>query len=198
MLVSCCAKKQCWSFATKGLSFVGQDEILIVCERLPDENIIPRDFFRVLSTVYESASRGAIYTDFSHCYFSDGLFGNKDINAILFIRSTLQCFNKLPLPSPPFLVAILIHKMEIPWIRIFPLRLILRLGAEYKCMFNLMQNGHLLIDFLSVDYPCPIVNQRFRKPTYFEIGHTIMNVLAVSMLKSKHIEIDYAFYFLQI
>ncbi len=30
------------------------------------------------------------------------------------------------------------------------------------------------------DYPCPVVSYRCRKPAYCEIGHTIMNVLAVS------------------
>ncbi|KYN12959.1 Zinc finger FYVE domain-containing protein 9 [Trachymyrmex cornetzi] len=42
----------------------------------------------------------------------------------------------------------------------FPLRLLLRLGAEYRY------------------YPCPLVSVRFRNALYFEIGHTVMKVLA--------------------
>ena len=41
-----------------------------------------------------------------------------------------------------------------------PLRLMLRLGAEFRY------------------YPAPLVSVRGRKPVYGEIGHTIMNVLA--------------------
>lgn len=29
-----------------------------------------------------------------------------------------------------------------------------------------------------VDYPCPLIGNRNRKPVFFEIGHTIMNLLA--------------------
>lgn len=31
---------------------------------------------------------------------------------------------------------------------------------------------------LFIDYPCPLISVRFRKPVYGEIGHTIMNLLA--------------------
>lgn len=37
----------------------------------------------------------------------------------------------------------------------------------------------LYIDiFSTTDYPCPLIGVRNRKPVYFEIGHTIMNLLA--------------------
>jgi len=29
-----------------------------------------------------------------------------------------------------------------------------------------------------IDYPCPLVSVRSRKPVYGEIGHTVMNLLA--------------------
>ena len=66
----------------------------------------------------------------------------------------------LLLPSPPLLFAILLNKWEVPWARVFPLRLMLRLGAESRY------------------YPAPLVSVRGRKSVYGEIGHTIMNVLA--------------------
>ena len=50
-------------------------------------------------------------------------------------------------------------RWETPWAKVFPLRLVLRLGAEYRY------------------YPCPLVSVRFREAVYFEIGHTIMKVL---------------------
>lgn len=51
-------------------------------------------------------------------------------------------------------------RWETPWAKVFPLRLVLRLGAEYRY------------------YPCPLVSVRFRDALYFEIGHTVMKVLA--------------------
>jgi len=51
-------------------------------------------------------------------------------------------------------------RWETPWAKVFPLRLLLRLGAEYRY------------------YPCPLVSVRFRDALYFEIGHTVMKVLA--------------------
>ena len=68
--------------------------------------------------------------------------------------------NDLFLPPPPVLFGILLMRWEIPWARVFPLRLMLRLGAEYRY------------------YPSPLVSTRNRKPVYGEVGHTIMNVLA--------------------
>lgn len=55
---------------------------------------------------------------------------------------------------------LIIHRWETPWAKVFPLRLVLRLGAEYRY------------------YPCPLFSIRFRDALYFEIGHTVMKVLA--------------------
>jgi len=40
------------------MSTVGQDDIVIVLECLPDEKTIPRDIFCHMGTVYEEASKG--------------------------------------------------------------------------------------------------------------------------------------------
>ena len=71
-----------------------------------------------------------------------------------------QTVADLLLPPPPLLFAVLIMRWEVPWARVAPLRLMLRLGAEFRY------------------YPAPLVSVRGRKPVYGEIGHTIMNVLA--------------------
>lgn len=72
-----------------------------------------------------------VFPELSHIFFPDGLFGNKENSGFIFVRPTLQCFQNLQPPSPPFLVALLIHKWEIPWAKVFPLRLVLRLGYQY-------------------------------------------------------------------
>lgn len=88
------------------------------------------------------------------------LFGSREHAGFLFIRQTFQCLQKIILPAAPFLIALLVHRWETPWAKVFPLRLMLRLGAEYRY------------------YPCPLVSVRFREALYFEVGHTIMKVLA--------------------
>ena len=49
-----------------------------------------------------------------------------------------------------------LHRLQV-----FPLRLLLRLGAEFRY------------------YPAPLFSVRHRKPVFGEIGHTIVNLLAV-------------------
>ena len=39
------------------------------------------------------------------------------------------------LPSAPHIFGILIQREEVSWVQLFPIRLILRLGAEYKCEY---------------------------------------------------------------
>merc|ERR1719219_2883461 len=86
--------------------------------------------------------------------------GSSSHGGWLFIRHSHQTVADLLLPPPPLLFAVLIMRWEVPWARVAPLRLMLRLGAEFRY------------------YPAPLVSVRGRKPVYGEIGHTIMNVLA--------------------
>ncbi|XP_041475022.1 uncharacterized protein LOC121423664 isoform X1 [Lytechinus variegatus] len=159
--LNCCVNRTCWCFSTKGLATVGQDEVVIILECLPDEKTIPRDIFCHLYSLYEDAKRGNTVTDMSHTIFAGGGFlGSRDHGGFLYIRPTFQCLQKLIFPEPPYLVAVLLQKWETPWAKVFPLRLLLRLGAEFRY------------------YPCPLMSVRFRKPVFGEIGHTIMNLLA--------------------
>lgn len=87
--------------------------------------------------------------------------GHKEHGGFLYIRPTFQCLQSLIVPTDqPFLIAILIHRWEVPWAKIFPLRLMLRLGALYRY------------------YPCPHVSVRGRDSVYAEIAQTIINLLA--------------------
>lgn len=51
--------------------------------------------------------------------------------------SGIQCQQKLILPTPPYIFGVLLQKWEIPWAKVFPLRLMLRLGAEFRCKLPL-------------------------------------------------------------
>ncbi|XP_023225327.1 zinc finger FYVE domain-containing protein 9-like [Centruroides sculpturatus] len=158
--LDCCIGKECWCFTSNGLNTVGQDEVMVIIERLSNENTIPRDIFRFFSMLYDNASKGVTVGNLGHLLFPEGILGSREHSGFLFVRHTFQCLGKLVLPSAPFLIALLIQKWEVPWVKVFPLRLMLRLGAEFRY------------------YPCPLISVRYRKPVYCEIGHTIMNLLA--------------------
>lgn len=148
-----------WYFSTNGLHGLGQAEIIILLLRLPNEDTIPKDIFRLFITMYKDALKGKYIENLDSITFTESFLSSKDHGGFLFITPTFQKLDGLPLPSNPFLCGILIQKLEIPWAKVFPMRLMLRLGAEYKA------------------YPAPLTSIRGRKSLFGEIGHTIMNLL---------------------
>ncbi|XP_050401600.2 zinc finger FYVE domain-containing protein 9 isoform X2 [Patella vulgata] len=158
--LECCLKRNAWCFTTKGMCTVGQSEIIILLEVEDEETEPPRDIFQHFINIYEDANKGNVITDLGHTIFHQSFLGSREHGGFLYISPTFQCLQKLILPEPPYLFGILLQKWETPWAKVFPLRLLLRLGAEYRY------------------YPCPLVSIRNRKPVFFEIGHTIMNLLA--------------------
>lgn len=159
--LDCCVNRTCWCFTTCGMSCVGQDEIVIILECLPDESTVPKDIFRHLNTLYQDASRGNTVSELGHTVFQGVPFlDSPEHGGFIYVRPSFQCLQKLILPPSPYLVAVLVHRWETPWATVFPIRLMLRLGAEYRY------------------YPCMLVSVRNRRPVYWEIGHTIINLLA--------------------
>lgn len=157
----CCVDRVCWCFTSDGLSSVGQDEIVIILEMEPEESSVPKDIFIHLNTLYMEAAKGNTVTEMGHTLTQGSLFlGSKEHGGFLYVRPTFQCLHRLILPPAPYLVGVLIHKWETPWARVFPIRLMLRLGAKFRY------------------YPCPIVSIRQRSAVYGEIGHTIIQILA--------------------
>ncbi|XP_014235930.1 zinc finger FYVE domain-containing protein 9 isoform X2 [Trichogramma pretiosum] len=159
--LNCCVDKVCWNVTTKGLACVGQDELVFLVEVLPDEALVPKDILLHINQIYNDALKGNTISEYGMSIHQTGnLLGSREHAGFLFIRQTLQCLQKIIVPPAPFLVGLLVHRWETPWAKVFPLRLVLRLGAEYRY------------------YPCPLMSVRFREAVYFEIGHTIMKVLA--------------------
>ncbi|XP_060491431.2 zinc finger FYVE domain-containing protein 16 isoform X1 [Panthera onca] len=148
-----------WYFSTNGLHGLGQAEIIILLLCLPNEDAIPTDIFKLFITIYKDAVKGKYIENLDNITFTESFLSSKDHGGFLFITPTFQKLDDLLLPSNPFLCGILIQKLEIPWAKVFPMRLMLRLGAEYKV------------------YPAPLTSIRGRKPLFGEIGHTIMNLL---------------------
>ncbi|XP_072830542.1 zinc finger FYVE domain-containing protein 9 isoform X2 [Vicugna pacos] len=152
--------RKCWCFTTKGMHAVGQSEIVILLQCLPDEKCLPKDIFNHFVQFYRDALAGNVVGNLGHSFFSQSFLGSKEHGGFLYVTSTYQSLQDLVLPTPPYLFGILIQKWETPWAKVFPIRLMLRLGAEYRL------------------YPCPLFSVRFRKPLFGETGHTIMNLLA--------------------
>ncbi|NWQ79960.1 ZFY16 protein, partial [Columbina picui] len=153
------SSEKCWYFSTNGLHGLGQEEIVILLQCLPDEEIFPSEIFKLFIDIYKDAMKGMLIKNMENITFTENFLGNKEHGGFLFVSPTFQKLDHQSLPDNPFLCGILIHKLEIPWAKVFPIRLMLRLGAEYGV------------------YPIPVVSFRHRKPVFGEIGHTIMNLL---------------------
>ncbi|CAH2310836.1 zinc finger FYVE domain-containing 9 [Pelobates cultripes] len=152
--------RKCWCFTTKGMHAVGQAEIVILLQCLPDEKCMPRDLFCHFVELYREGLAGNVVGNLGHSFLSQNFLGSKEHGGFLYVTPTYQSLQDLVLPAQPYLFGILIQKWETPWAKVFPIRLMLRLGAEYRL------------------YPCPLFSVRFRKPLFGETGHTIINVLA--------------------
>lgn len=78
---------------------------------------------------------GNVLSHLGHSFFTQSFLGSKEHGGFLYISPTFQTLQDLPLPNPPYLFGILVQKWETPWAKVFPIRLMLRLGAEYRCEF---------------------------------------------------------------
>lgn len=59
--MDCCVKRETWCMSTEGLGCVGQDEVVILLETLPNEKHPPRDIFLFVNNLYKNASIGLYY-----------------------------------------------------------------------------------------------------------------------------------------
>lgn len=159
--LACCINKTVINFTTRGMHFVGQDEIMILLE-MDDSQQLPKDVFSHLNEIYVDADRGSTITElgFSPARGGSNFLGSRNHGGFLYVRPTYQCMQNVLIPDSPYLVGILIHRWEVPWAKILPLRLMLRLGALYRY------------------YPSPHVSVRERDSVYVEIAQTIINLLA--------------------
>uniref|UniRef100_A0A3P8XUD2 Zinc finger FYVE domain-containing protein n=1 Tax=Esox lucius TaxID=8010 RepID=A0A3P8XUD2_ESOLU len=152
--------RKCWYVSSKGMHAVGQVEVVVLLQCLPDEKSIPKDIFSHFVQLYQEALSGNVLTHLGHSFFTQSFLGSREHGGFLYISPSFQSLQDLMLPNPPYLFGVLLQKWETPWAKVFPIRLMLRLGAEYRF------------------YPCPLFSVRFRRPLFGETGHTIMNLLA--------------------
>uniref|UniRef100_A0A8C2GBC8 Zinc finger, FYVE domain containing 16 n=1 Tax=Cyprinus carpio TaxID=7962 RepID=A0A8C2GBC8_CYPCA len=156
-IVTCMLR--CWCLSSNGFQGVGQKELVFIIECLPEENSLPRDVFNLYISLYQDAQKGKFIEHLGNVTFTDSFLGSKDHGGVLFFTPTFQPLDGLALPQVSFLCGVLIQKLEVPWAKVFPLRLLLALGVQYNV------------------YPCTLVSVRFRDSVFKETGHTIMNLL---------------------
>nr|CAI5863923.1 unnamed protein product [Callosobruchus analis] len=159
--MSCCINKWAWCFSTEGLINVGQDEVVYLIEYINGEMAVPKDVFHHISGLYSDAVKGNSVSELGvSLHSSPNFLDSKNHAGFVYIRPSFQCMENVIKPKDPYVIGILIHRWETPWAKLFPLRLVLRLGAEYRY------------------YPSPIISTRNRDSVFVEIGHTIINLLA--------------------
>jgi len=56
--VNCCVNKICWNVTSRGLACIGQDEVILLVEVLPDETWIPKDLLTYINQLYLEAIKG--------------------------------------------------------------------------------------------------------------------------------------------
>lgn len=152
--------RQCWCFGSIGLQALGQKELVFLLECIPEEKTVPQDIFTLYLNIYQDAQNGKFLENLDNITFTSSFLGSKDHAGMLFFSPSCQSLDGLSLPPQPFLFGVLIQKLEVPWAKVFPLRLLLRLGSEYAV------------------YPTALTSVRFRASVYRETGHTIMNLLS--------------------
>lgn len=151
---------QYWCFTSDGLARYGQAEIVLVIDKDSDDPCIPRDVFKIYLTLHELALRRQSLENLGNLLFQDGLFGSRGTAGLLFVRPMPDhCLQNLVVPDKSFLVALVLQRWEVPWSKVFPVRLLLRLGHKFRV------------------YPYPLVSLRVREPVYYEVGHTIISIL---------------------
>lgn len=69
--------------------------------------------------------------------FEEILFNNKNNSGFLYQKPNVQHKSIIEsiqsyLPDDPYIISYLIHRSEIQWAKLFPLRLYLRLGEQLK------------------------------------------------------------------
>lgn len=102
---------------------------------------LPLTFTFAPTSLFFSSSpspKGNVLSHLSHSFFTQSFLGSKEHGGFLYISPSFQSLQDLLLPNPPYLFGILIQKWETPWAKVFPIRLMLRLGAEYRCESELM------------------------------------------------------------
>ncbi|XP_016150828.1 zinc finger FYVE domain-containing protein 9-like [Sinocyclocheilus grahami] len=108
--------RRCWCVMSKGMHAVGQPEVVILLQCLPEEKRFPTDIFNHFIQIYwDAQTAGKLLKHLSHSLVSRGFLGNNEHAGFLYVSPTFQSLEGLPLPAPPFLFGLLMLRAEAPW-----------------------------------------------------------------------------------
>ncbi len=107
------------------LRFILLHDILCLIKKLNIQN-------DVYSVCLIFPTKGKFIEHLGNVTFTDSFLGSKDHGGVLFFTPTFQPLDGLALPQVSFLCGVLIQKLEVPWAKVFPLRLLLALGTQYN------------------------------------------------------------------
>ena len=159
--VDCCTKQKCWLFVTNGLCLNGQEELvfLLKCQvneqtNQLEEKRVPREILYHVIDLFEKSAKGYRLTQMNHVLYdfeavkrndsANGtnettlLLDNKENVGFLYYQPTefhhRCCLKSIKehLPKENFLIGYLLQKWEISWAKLFPLRLFLSIGENFK------------------------------------------------------------------
>ena len=76
------------------MTAVGQDEVVILLVKEPDEDLPPKDIFLHLQSLYEQAGRGGHVGDMGHTIIEvgDQFLGSTDFGGFLYFRHSFQVY----------------------------------------------------------------------------------------------------------
>ena len=108
-------------------------------------------------------------------HFGDSFLGSREHCGFLYVRSSFQCLQKLSLPPAPYVFGILLQQWETPWAKVFPIRLMLRLGAEFRCKSFFVVIIYNLIQLTLITYSVKLLYYLFSTGTFLEIFRYFLN-----------------------
>lgn len=135
----------------------GQEELVIILKCLIDnqtnevkEKQIPREIIYHIMDIFDKSSKGFKITQMNHLLYdfesaktekaaNAALLDNKENVGFFFYNPSefhfKCCLKGLSdyLPEDKFLIGYLVQKWEIPWAKLFPLRLFLAIGESFNC-----------------------------------------------------------------
>lgn len=89
--------RKCWCVTTKGMHAVGQAEVVVLLQCLPDEKSIPRDIFSHFVQLYREALTGerGVWLPALHCSSDDlaGFIGHNERTKVHFYEEIRWWFS---------------------------------------------------------------------------------------------------------
>jgi len=158
--LECCANKDFWCFSSDGMGASNQEEVVFVVECKNDDQRLMKCVFQQFNLIFERAKLGEPLSDFGYLPIDEYMQINRRTVGMILFKPNVQCTNNLLVPCHPYLFGLWIQQPEVPWAKNLPLRLLIRLGAEFK------------------SYPYPFYNLEDREPVFHVVGRTIIALLA--------------------